>query len=307
MRRRPSDSASTPVHDAAVDRHAGALGRRSRPPLRGGLRRSQPDPHARAHRQAVRVPRRDRPRDVDQGAGARGAGEPAARLPSASRSRSASRSCCPRRVEFDEPSEQDREVVFAIRDATHSAASTAASGSRRSRGRRRQAKTAAPASRAGNAARNPRRQESSTVNATDTDSGIAERGMGMGLRALNAPRRLGAARPHRTRASASSGRCSAAPRAASARRPRRAARSRPRSSSARPARQATRQAARAVRRDARRRAADVPGGRARLRGSSRYARRRCRPTPTARPRPSCSRRPPSSASTCSACPRSSAA
>ena len=41
--------------------------------------RPQPDPHALADREAARLPRRDRPRDVDQGALPGGAGEPPAR------------------------------------------------------------------------------------------------------------------------------------------------------------------------------------------------------------------------------------
>ena len=49
----------------AVGRVAAA--RRPRPPLRGRLRRSQPDPPASADRPGVRLPAADRPRDVDDG------------------------------------------------------------------------------------------------------------------------------------------------------------------------------------------------------------------------------------------------
>ena len=61
--------------------------RRPRPPLRRRLRRPQPDPHARADRQGVRLPARDRPRDVDEGALPCRARGPAARTRSRSRSR----------------------------------------------------------------------------------------------------------------------------------------------------------------------------------------------------------------------------
>ena len=42
-------------------------GGRPRPPLRRRLGRPQPDPHLRPHRQALRLPARDRARDVDEG------------------------------------------------------------------------------------------------------------------------------------------------------------------------------------------------------------------------------------------------
>ena len=48
-------------------RHRVEPRRRSRPPLRGRLRGPQPDPHAFAQRQGIRLPARDRPRDVEQG------------------------------------------------------------------------------------------------------------------------------------------------------------------------------------------------------------------------------------------------
>ena len=59
------------------------------------LRRPQPDPPARADREGVRLPARDRARDVDEGALPGLAG--ACRTPSPSTSRSRSRSCCRRR------------------------------------------------------------------------------------------------------------------------------------------------------------------------------------------------------------------
>ena len=68
----------------APGRRAGAIGRveaRRRPgaPLRRRLRRSQPDPHALADREAPRLPRGDRARDVDQGPLPGGARAPPAR------------------------------------------------------------------------------------------------------------------------------------------------------------------------------------------------------------------------------------
>ena len=75
------------------ERRGVAPGRRPRPPLRGRLRRPQPDPPLGADRQGVRVPARDRPRDVDEGALRRRAGADRARSPSTSSS--AGRSCCP--------------------------------------------------------------------------------------------------------------------------------------------------------------------------------------------------------------------
>ena len=69
--------ATAPAPPAADRAVAGA--RRRRPPLRRGLRRPQPDPPARAGREAVRLPAPDRARHVDEGPLPGRAGGPAAR------------------------------------------------------------------------------------------------------------------------------------------------------------------------------------------------------------------------------------
>ena len=72
-----------------------AAARRPRPPLRRRLGRPQPDPPARLGGEGVRLPARDRPRDVDEGALPRRAA--AAGRVHGRRALQASRSCCPRR------------------------------------------------------------------------------------------------------------------------------------------------------------------------------------------------------------------
>ena len=144
-----------------------AAPRRPRPPLRRRLRRPQPDPHARADREAARLPGGDRARDVDQGAlpgGARVA--PARRL----RRRRPLPQADPAagRVEFASAAEGDGDRTS--RCATPSAAHrTSTAGSRRSRPRPR-----------------PDREErQSDDDHRHRDKGVAERSMGFGLRALN--------------------------------------------------------------------------------------------------------------------------
>ena len=102
-RPRPERRAADPrtCRSTATWRLPGDLGRR----YGVGLGRHQPDPHAPAERAAVRVPVGDRPRDVDEGPLPGGARPAAARQLHASRSRSASRSCCRRRCSSARPRE----------------------------------------------------------------------------------------------------------------------------------------------------------------------------------------------------------
>ncbi len=84
---------------SAVGRSHASTGvsRRPRPPLRGRLGRSQPDPHAsRLTARLARLPARDRARHVDQGTLPGRARGPSAATRSRPRCASARRSCCPR-------------------------------------------------------------------------------------------------------------------------------------------------------------------------------------------------------------------
>src|SRR3954469_14683484 len=142
--------------------------RRSRPPLRRRLRRPQPDPPALADREAARLPRRDRARDVDEGAGAGPARVRAARQ-------------------------------LRGRGALPQAGAAAGPRPLRRAKRRRGDPLRRPRRKEGHAApRRPRatteeqlqnrqnhRKDQDQVSTTTENKGMAERGMGYGLRALN--------------------------------------------------------------------------------------------------------------------------
>ena len=259
--------------DARGQRRVAAR-RRPRPPLRGRLRRPQPDPHARADREAARLPAGDRARDVDQGALPGGAREPAARRLRGRGRASASRSCCP--AGSSSPAPQGDEIDFAVRDAKR--------GTPHLDGR---VKPLEAKSKTGG----------SRVPTATEDKGVAERSMGLGLRALNRLAgsdlldRIGIRKQvERALFTAHQERLPHGDRAP-------AAPSRPRSSWRKPARQTPGKPTRPVRPHPRRRAADAAGGRPRLRRREAPPGRARRPTTPARRRRSCSPRRASSAST----------
>ena len=141
---------------------------RPRPPLRRRVRRPQPDPHARAEREGVRVSARRSP----TACGAWPAAWPRSRVAcpthSPSRCASARRSCCPRPW-LHARRHRRRRIRFSVSDPARrpdAPRRAIAAGARLTASRRRV----------------------STVN-------TAERSMGVGLRALNQLARLDAARP----------------------------------------------------------------------------------------------------------------
>ena len=118
-RRRPRRAHAVGRRDSAEDARGQrrvAARRRPRPPLRRRLRRPQPDPHARADREAARLPARDRPRDVDQGALPGGAREPPARR-LRRRGRFRKPILLPGTGRVRQPPPRARRSRFAVRDA----------------------------------------------------------------------------------------------------------------------------------------------------------------------------------------------
>ena len=262
--------------------------RRPRPPLRGRLRRPQPDPHALADREAARLPGGDRARDVDQGALPGGAREPPARRLRRRRALpQADPAAGPRRVRQRHRGRGDR-----LRRARRQEADPS------SRRPRDAARDQLPKPRPGGRSDDDHRQREERQ----------RRRARHGLRpaAAQPPRRLRPARPH---PHPQAGR--ARPLPGHQERLPLGDRRRPHLQVGAAAGQTGApeegQVEGPVRPRPRRRAADVPGGRPRLRRGRRSAPPPTTPTPTARRRRSCWPKPPSSASTCSASPRSSAA
>ena len=257
-RKRPTATAT--ADELPVQRRVAAR-RRPRPPLRRGLRRPQPDPHARADREAARLP---------SGRSRTGCGpRPAAWR----RSRAASPTPSRVDVSFRKPIFLPGRVEFAERRGRGD----------RLRGARRKA-TDPPPRRPRQAGRgqNQNREEAATVNENGNTASVADRSMGFGLRALNrSPARAcstGSASASRSSGSSSRTTKSGFRSATAAGRTFKAAQQ-----LGKPARQKTGKSTRPVRPHPRRRAADVPGGGARLRrgeGPPRRARGRRRAATT---------------------------
>ena len=114
--RTPADGTATPAYTPANPARPSGAGRRPGPALRGRVGRPQPDPHARADGEAVRLPARDRPRDVDEGALPGGAGEPPARRLHGRRRASGKPILLPGRVAFG-ATPTARQIDFSVRDA----------------------------------------------------------------------------------------------------------------------------------------------------------------------------------------------
>ncbi len=226
---------------SAAERHMAAAGR-PRPSLRRGLGRPQPDSHASAQREAARLSRRDRARHVEQGALPGGAREsPAGRCGGAGRFRKPI--LLPAKVQFASSLSQAPADVAPVRSASRSATRGRHAPSRWRVRRLEQTKGA-------------RRSERPKV--------IAERSMGLGLRALGALAgspaldKLGVRKQTEKliyRATKNGFKAATA-----ASRTFKIARRLPG-----PARQGAAKAPVAVRHHPRRRAADAPGGRQRLR------------------------------------------
>src|SRR5207253_5363281 len=140
--------------------------RRPRTPLRRRLRRPQPDPHALADREAARLPRRDRARDVDEGTGAGADREQAAR-------RLRGRGPLPQA----DPAAGARRVRERHRGRGHPL--------RRPRRQEGHAPPRRPRAAAENQLQNRQDRKENEVTTTTENKGMAERGMGYGLRALN--------------------------------------------------------------------------------------------------------------------------
>ena len=174
-RRRPAAaSAVAEPHGAGRRRRApSGARRRPRPPLRRGLRRPQPDPHARADREAARLPAA-----IAHGmwTKARCLAALEGRLPDAFTVEVRFRKpiLLPGRVEFAS-ADDGEEIDFAVRDAKRGDAAP----------RRHIA--------------SPRPDEADGAMNDAPRQGVAERSMGVGLRGAEPARRLRPARPIRIR------------------------------------------------------------------------------------------------------------